>query len=234
MQDLINIIKSLPNWAQLFAFPIVLAGAWIARNILSKAEVQNGIALSIRKKLRVIDSNELLKHSLFANVEFYKRKISGLQFKNDEHKTRLFKTLLYIKLDTSVEIIRQLITGDELKKESVNLKELLYRSINQIIGAYEKRIKQEFINQYGKTTGAKLYAYIMDSENGFNAYHSRNILHIFDLIDVICKTGIFDNKYEKLFLYMHEINNALRYAVFDAETVFYSFNGHIKYLIEND
>jgi len=233
MKELLNILRGLPVYMQLLLLPLILIGTWFFKNILTKSEVQNSIVLGIRKRLRMMSIKDLKYHPLFANVEFYKRKISNLQF-NDDDKTYLFKTLLYNKLDISLILINNLIGELSSDSDSDNLRVLMFKVVNDIIDKYEKVTKDAYIKQYGEMAGKELFLYILYSPKGFNSYHDRNVSHIFDLIDVINESKIFDNPYERMYLYMHEINNALRYAVFDAEIVFKNFNGRINEIISKN
>lgn len=187
----------------------------------------------LKKVLDKITDGDVLAHELFYKTEFYKHKVRTMDF-GKPYLNKIFQIVLLTKIETTVCRTKFFVIQFEYKKLSGE--ELFMRfvaEIESIIKEYNTGIRNQLIAEYDDA-GIAIYEFIMNGQNGFNKFHERNVEHILHLIDAITHSKVFDNNNERMMLYLSEIQNALKTAVFDAEKQYKYLNGNLLKLLPNE
>jgi len=169
----------------------------------------------------------LTAQDLFFKKSFYESSINNVDFK-DDLKNDLFKTLLLIKVNTTIETTQQWLKTTNFNSivSNTQLSDLFYCNINSIINNYEKAILQAYITKYGEKRGKAFFEYVYNSQNGFKIKHSINVKVIYRNINNLISSIVFSKK-QKIAFYLKQLEIALDTAILDCEKSFEKFNGKL-------
>jgi len=161
--------------------------------------------------------------TLFVNAERMRYVVSTIDF-SECNKTKLFRKLLNLKINSICEISQKVNVG------SKDIWRELNRNVIDIVEDYKYQFKIYCLQEY-KNKGDEVSEYLLAA---FTKYHEENIEFIIKSLQAAQESGTFDRSDDIVCYYYSLLNVAMHSGVVDCHRSFISFNGHIKHILENE
>jgi hypothetical protein len=160
--------------------------------------------------------------TLFVNAERMRYVVQTIDF-NDTEKTKLFRKLLNLKINSICEVSQ---------KVNVSSKDI-WREINKnvldIVEDYKYQFRIFCLTEYhGK--GDELADYLLAA---FSKYHEENVDFILKSLQAAQESNTFSKKDDIVCYYYSLLNVAMHSGVVDCHLSFTSFNGHITHILND-
>jgi len=207
---------------------------------LVRKEFKKIVVELIKTFFRAFTGKTLLSHHLFDTGLLYIESAKSINFdKGCDKKNRLFQALITAKTETVLEYCKGWVDTNANKVSKFSLIQLqteFKKVLREIVELYEDKIKENFFKVLRNDEEVNtMYNIIYLGRNaegkkedgiGFKNYHEQNIKHIDMFIADLIVYSTLHNK-KLVFLFLSEIDTALRIAVRDLKEVFESKNGRL-------
>ncbi len=177
-----------------------------------------------------------LNHYLFNNSRYYKGMAKGITFDGCPIKTKLFYTLLELKIDAVITESLAFISNNRKKLKRMNKLELrgeLSSLVSNVVSKYEEEIPAKYyIHLENREKANKAWDLIYNGNGthmGFKEYHAPNLKPIIKYIDNVPLYSTSTN--EQLVYHLFGLfDTALLTAIQDLRESFETINGDLKHL----
>lgn len=240
LKILLTMFQDYPIHVQIFVV-VILIVVTIITSIGSKELFKNifeGLNGKPRRN-KVKKASQLLNHDIFIMKDEYMKLAKEKMF-GDDLRDYLFRTILIQKINSIHDIALQMSKNHDIKNMTKHQVEAFLKdSTREMVDLYNIRISKKYWERFGNK-GNDVFEMVMnrvcssDSHAvGFNRWHKPTIDRIIKIIEYISYADIFDNNFERIYMFYFELIAGMSSALFDAEKTFNSFNGELQLMVND-
>ena len=212
LKDLIELWKSSSGVLSYIIYIVILALLSFRIWAVMPHGLKAYFLKSLQKKRQV---------TLFVNAERMRYIVQTIVFEDPE-KTKLFRKLLNLKINSICEISQKInVSSKDIWRE-------INKNVVDIVEDYKYQFRIFCLTEYhGK--GDELADYLLSA---FTKYHEENVDFILKSLQAAQESNTFNKKDDMVCYYYSLLNVAMHSGVVDCHRSFISFNGHIKHILE--
>ena len=181
---------------------------------------------------------KLFEKELFSKSEYWVNyTVKRLGFQQGD-RSWIYETIMKIKINTITKKTKEFLEQNDLiSLTDIKFENLVFCLISEIIDEYNRLIKEEFVNNFGKSKGERIFTLVMDKQPtkesqsvGFNVWHATTITYMEKSIKDHCQ-AYYPNNIERMEMIIDEFKCAINAAHTHLYKTFANFNGELDYLL---
>lgn len=229
----------LPAWA-VFIVIIFLSGALMLRTLMSRAEFREPISFWLKKRIYNVDISDLKSHRIFRDAPVLKHKVESVDFE-DKHKENVLKIFYNVKIDTDIKVVNDFILQEQFKNRDWSIINMNFRMLTEMSMTAETEVMKQLVSYlqretnkdelHAKKYAKKIFDYVMDTKNGFREHRSQRFDGMYEAVELIHNSPLFDNNFEKMYQLIDFVHITLATSVMRMYSTFKNFNGKFNDLL---